>query len=96
MVTVFNFTPRALKFITISIKILLLTIISTSDVFAQNQTLSHTVKKGETVYSISRQYNVNPKDVLDLNPKAGNLIYVNDVLLIPNTSPATSRKPISV
>ena len=62
---------------------------------AQNQTLRHTVKKGETVYSISRQYNVNPKDVLDLNPKAGNLIYVNDVLLIPNTSPSTSVKPIS-
>ncbi len=51
--------------------------------FAQNDKTRHYVKKGETVYQIARKYNVNPKQVLLLNPNASDLIQIGQELIIP-------------
>ncbi len=53
---------------------------------AQQPTKKHQVKKGETVYQLSRVYNVSPKEILKLNPNAKDVIYVGDVLIIPSNS----------
>src|SRR6187200_481565 len=51
--------------------------------FSQEK-ISHTVAKGETVYSIAKQYQVKPSEILDLNPKAKKVLKLNMVLQIPN------------
>ncbi len=43
----------------------------------------HTVKKGETLYSISRAYNVSQKDILLKNPSAYVGLQIDQVLHIP-------------
>lgn len=52
----------------------------------QELTKKHTVKKGETIYQISRIYNVSPTEIMKLNSGSGDLIYVGDILIIPNAS----------
>jgi len=51
----------------------------------------HTVKKGETVFSISQSYNIEEEDIYKLNPDARKGIGVNEKLVIPvgesNNSP---------
>lgn len=49
---------------------------------------THTVKKGDTVYSIATQYNISVKDVYDNNPEALKGIYIGDNLVIKSTSVA--------
>ncbi len=46
---------------------------------------SHAVKTGETVYSIARQYNVNPADILKYNKEIaeGDILKPNTILVIP-------------
>lgn len=44
----------------------------------------HTVVSGETVYSISKKYQITPFDIYRLNPDAKNGIQENITLLIPN------------
>jgi LysM repeat protein len=51
-------------------------------VTAQNNE-KHTVKKGETVFSIAKQYQITPFDIYRLNPDAKNGIQENTVLLLP-------------
>ncbi len=51
---------------------------------AQQLTKKHRVKKGETVYHLSRVYNVSPQEIISLNPNSENVIYVDEVLLIPS------------
>ena len=53
---------------------------------AQDTTRTHTVKKGETIYQIGRLYNVSPKTLLQLNPDTGDVIYVNDLIILPGSS----------
>jgi len=43
----------------------------------------HTVKKGETVYSISKDYNVSEEDIYKYNPDAKNGIEESSKLVIP-------------
>jgi LysM repeat protein len=50
---------------------------------AQNLTKNHTVKKGETVYRLSKMYNVSISQIIQLNPSASKVIYINEVLKIP-------------
>ena len=45
---------------------------------------THKVQKGETVYSISKQYSITPFDIYKLNPDAKEGIKENTVLIIPN------------
>ncbi|BCY29558.1 LysM peptidoglycan-binding domain-containing protein [Flavobacterium okayamense] len=49
----------------------------------QDPYLRHTIEKGETVYSISKKYNVTPFDIYRLNPDAKEGIKENTTLLIP-------------
>ena len=45
----------------------------------------YTVTKGDTLYSISKKFNVNPKLVSELNGvKQDEYIYPNQTLIIPN------------
>ena len=46
---------------------------------------THRVKKGETIFSIAKEYNVTPFDVYRLNPDAKDGIKVNSVLIIPKS-----------
>jgi LysM repeat protein len=66
--------------------------------YAQDQK-KHTVKKGETVVSIAKQYKVTPADIYKLNPEAKDAIKENAVLLIPvsgNEAPNPKDKPTKV
>lgn len=46
-------------------------------------TFVHTIRQGETVYSIARTYQVSPNDILKLNPSAASGIRTGDKLNIP-------------
>lgn len=57
---------------------------------AQEKFISHSVSKGETLYQISRKYNVRIGEISQLNPDLNaDLIYPGQIILIPNqlTSP---------
>jgi len=57
---------------------------------AQELQKKHTVVKGETVYQISKNYNVSIAEIFKLNPNSVDVIYVNDILNIPNTNSNTT------
>lgn len=46
----------------------------------------HVVKKGETLYSIAKAYNVSVNDIISVNPAAANEIKPEQVLRIPESS----------
>ncbi|MBT8393412.1 MAG: LysM peptidoglycan-binding domain-containing protein [Flavobacteriaceae bacterium] len=46
---------------------------------------THKVQKGETIYSIAKQYRVTPFDIYKLNPDAKQGILENSVLIIPES-----------
>ena len=48
---------------------------------------THEVKKGETLYSISKKYETTTEEIVRLNPETSNGIKVGNILIIP---PATS------
>ena len=62
----------------------------------QTQTISHKVQLKETLYSICKQYNVDIKDVVKLNPGADSKISVDSELKIPVSSPKnnSSKKQV--
>src|SRR5690606_36459431 len=57
---------------------------------AQQQYKSHSVQKGETVYSIANQYGISEETIYNLNPDAKDGLKVNSVLIIPSNSLMTS------
>lgn len=62
---------------------------------AQQKTLKHTVEKGETVFQLSRTYNVSPEDIYRLNPSAVTIIRIGEVLLIPTSEVQNQSTPNS-
>ncbi|MDY0102970.1 MAG: LysM peptidoglycan-binding domain-containing protein [Lentimicrobium sp.] len=44
----------------------------------------HEVQRRETLYSISKQYNIEIKDILQVNPGMDGRLRKNDIILIPN------------
>lgn len=54
--------------------------------------VSHQVTSGETIYSISRKYDVSAKEIIKLNPDAKERIYEGLVLILP--SKAKKTEPI--
>ena len=50
----------------------------------------HVVAGGETVYGISKKYNITPEQLLELNPEAKNGLSVGQVLLISKGTPGAS------
>lgn len=61
-------------------------------VFAQAEHIEHRVSKGETLYQISRNYNVKLGQIYALNPSLTEQIEVDQVILIPTSSGADSGK----
>ena len=53
-------------------------------------TFTHTIAKGETVYSIAKMYNLSPNDIYDINPNAFSGLKTGENLVIPKRS--TSSK----
>ena len=45
----------------------------------------HTVIKGETLYSISKKYNITSEDILNANPEVKNGVQENSILTIPKS-----------
>lgn len=64
----------------------------TVDLLAQQNYLTHEVKEGETIYSISKKYMVTPYSILQENPEVKNVeeIKPNTLLIIP-----VSKRPIT-
>lgn len=52
----------------------------------------HTIKRGETLYAISKMYNVSIDDICKLNPGARKRINAGDKLLIPQKNKKTTPK----
>ena len=53
----------------------------------ETETFVHTIKQGETVYSIARTYQVSPESILKLNPTASTGIKAGGTLTIPQINP---------
>lgn len=57
----------------------------------------HETKKKETLYSISRQYNVSVEDLIKLNPGAGEKLKAKTLIRIPQYGPAKPKvEPVPV
>ena len=54
--------------------------------FSQDNFLKHTVKQGETVTNIAKQYSVTPYDIYRLNPDSKTGIKLGDIILVPTKS----------
>ncbi|MDF2455227.1 MAG: hypothetical protein K0R51_1220 [Cytophagaceae bacterium] len=66
-----------------------------------NSNVSHTVASGETLYSISRKYNVSVDDLKTWNPEASSGLKVGQVLkltpvVVKLETPPTEKKPITI
>lgn len=72
-------------------KIILFTLLLIhSFAIAQNEYFEHTVSKGETLYQLSRKYNVKIGQLYNLNPSIeGDLIRIDQILLIPKNPTST-------
>jgi cell wall-associated NlpC family hydrolase len=56
--------------------------------------IKHKISKGETILALAIKYDVNEKDIYELNPKAkGALLQLNQVLRIPNKKFKEKEKP---
>lgn len=64
-------------------QIIVVSLLLSTATMAQNQSFTHTVKQGETVYSIAKVYNITIQDIYDLNPNASNGIRIGESLRIP-------------
>ena len=65
---------------------------------AVSSSFRHTIKRGETLYAISKMYNVTIDEICELNPGARKRINAGDKLLIPqknSSSVAKSTTPSS-
>jgi LysM repeat protein len=56
----------------------------------------HVVKKGETLYSISRLYDIEVEELIDMNDLSSNEIEINQGLIIYSTKKNKSPKPKKV
>ena len=50
----------------------------------QKKYVSYTVKKGETMKSIAKDYDASTRDLLRLNPDIGRKPKANTVIIVPN------------
>jgi len=61
-------------------------ILSSNLTIAQQNTIEHSIKKGESVYSISKTYGVSINAIFELNPGSENIIYAGRTLRIPQSN----------
>lgn len=69
---------------------------------ADNSYITHVVEPKETLYSISRKYNVTVDEIKALNPESGDVLKTGTTLKIPfksgsvsNSTPAQSQPPVN-
>lgn len=65
-------------------------------VVAQQNTIEHSIKKGETVYSISKIYGVSMNAIFALNPGSEDVIFSGRILRIPQSSSKDAAASSSV
>lgn len=68
----------------------ILTILPIRALAQQTDTFVHTIRQGETVYSIARTYGVSPDEIIRLNPSAAEGIKAGAELVIPQKQSAQS------
>ena len=73
--------------------ILFFTFLCTSS-FAQEKFVSHIVQKGETVYSIAKQYGIHESVIYRLNPDVKNGMKTASVLILPISGNNTANNPV--
>lgn len=61
----------------------------------QKKYVSYTVKKGETIKSIAKEYDMKTKDLLRLNPDVSRKPAPNTVIIVPNKKKKTEVKTTS-
>lgn len=66
------------------ISVIILFTVSCGSAAQQQQYTSHAVQKGETAYSIAKDYNISETTLYNLNPEAKNGIKVNSILILPS------------
>lgn len=59
------------------------------DSIPPSTTTTHVVKKGDSLWSIAKQYNVNINDLIKINNLSTNTLQIGQELIIPNTSQTT-------
>lgn len=52
----------------------------------------HTVKKGETLYSIAKLYNTTEREVIDFNPSSAGILSLDMTIKIPYKAPEYTRR----
>ena len=70
---------------------LLLVFISCKNIYSQDQKF-HTVEKGETLYSISKKYDISIEKIKELNNINNNAISIGQNILIENKSEIEEEK----
>ena len=63
--------------------LMLFLVFCTSLLCAQNNYQNHTVKRGETVYSISKMYTISEETIYKLNPEVKHVIKTGLILILP-------------
>lgn len=66
------------------------------NVFSQDNSVKHSIVKGETISSIAQKYNVSIASIYKLNPKAKKTLQLNQVLLIPNSETKNTSNSAAV
>jgi LysM repeat protein len=59
---------------------------------AQEAYVEHTIVKGETIYAISKIYNVTIGAIFELNPSSAGIIYPDEILRIPNINKTSTSQ----
>jgi len=59
-----------------------------------NDNNTYIVKKGDTLYSIAKQFNLEIEDIIKENKLTGNILSIGQLLLIPNKSNGENEEPI--
>ena len=52
----------------------------------RNNYIEYVVKKGDSLYTIAQKYGVSVTELTDINMLTSNVIYPNQVLLVPSTN----------
>ena len=71
--------------------LILFLVFCTSLLCAQNNYQNHTVKRGETVYSISKMYMISEEIIYKLNPDVKHVIKTGYIYFISNIETFTHR-----
>lgn len=78
------------------IAISLIMLINISISMAQTSTIKHIVDRGETLESIAKKYGTTQEKIIEINPEAGQFVYVGMELRVPTVTNQTDTNKESV